>query len=66
MADKHTAAFWAGGAALIAVGGIFMGVTGFEPTKKRGSSGTPSCTVVIKDELGNEYRATLPKREPHN
>jgi len=51
---------------LIAVGGIFMGVTGFEPTKKRGSSGTPSCTVVIKDELGNEYRATLPKREPHN
>lgn len=33
VADKHTAAFWAGGPALIAVGGIFMTVTGFEPTK---------------------------------
>jgi hypothetical protein len=28
------------------------------------AGGTPRCTVVIKDELGNEYRATLPKREP--
>lgn len=37
MADKHTAAFWAGGAALIAVGGIFMAVTGVEPTKTPGT-----------------------------
>ena len=28
------------------------------------AGGTPRCTVVIKDELGDEYRATLPKREP--
>jgi hypothetical protein len=28
------------------------------------AGGTPRCTVVIKDELGNEYRATLPMREP--
>lgn len=34
MADKHTGAIWAGGAALIATGGIFMAVTGFEPTAK--------------------------------
>jgi hypothetical protein len=34
MADKHTAAIWTGGGALIAAGGIFMAVTGFEPTKK--------------------------------
>ena len=33
MADKHTGALWAAGAALIAGGGIFMAVTGFEPTK---------------------------------
>lgn len=25
--------------------------------------GNPSCTVAVEDELGNEYRATLPKRE---
>ena len=37
MADKHSAAFWAGGAALIAGGGIFMAVTGFEPTKTPGT-----------------------------
>jgi hypothetical protein len=34
MADKHTGAIWAGGAALIAAGGIFMTVTALEPTKK--------------------------------
>jgi hypothetical protein len=37
MADKHTAAIWTGGCALIATGGIFMAVTGFEPTKEPGS-----------------------------
>ena len=37
MADRHTAAFWAGGAAFIAGGGIFMAVTGFEPTKTPGT-----------------------------
>ena len=34
MADRHTAALWTAGGALISVGGIFMTVTGFEPTKK--------------------------------
>jgi hypothetical protein len=34
MADKHTAAIWTAGGALIAAGGIFMAVTGFEPTEK--------------------------------
>lgn len=37
MADKHTAAFWTGGAALIAAGGIFIAVTALEPTKKPGT-----------------------------
>ena len=34
VADRHTAALWTAGGALISVGGIFMTVTGFEPTKK--------------------------------
>ena len=34
MADRHAAALWTAGGALISVGGIFMAVTGFEPTKK--------------------------------
>jgi hypothetical protein len=34
VADRHTAALWTAGGALISVGGIFMAVTGFEPTKK--------------------------------
>ncbi len=33
VTDRHTASSWAGGAALIAAGSIFMAVTGFEPTK---------------------------------
>lgn len=37
MAEKHTATAWTGGGALIAAGGIFMAVTGFEPTKKPGT-----------------------------
>ena len=37
VADKHSAAFWVGGAALIAGGGIFMAVTGFEPTETPGT-----------------------------
>jgi hypothetical protein len=41
-------------------------ITGWvvEAVPRKAQGGTPSCTVVIKDELGNEYRATLPKREP--
>ncbi len=33
VTDRHPASSWAGGAALIAAGSIFMAVTGFEPTK---------------------------------
>ena len=25
---------------------------------------TPVCTVIVKDDVGNQYRATLPAREP--
>jgi hypothetical protein len=37
VADKHTAALWTGGGALIAAGGIFMAVTALELTKKPGT-----------------------------
>jgi hypothetical protein len=26
-------------------------------------SGTPRCTVIVKDSIGNQYEAVLPKRE---
>lgn len=41
-------------------------ITGWvvEAAQRKAEGGTPACTVVIKDELGNEYRATLPMREP--
>ena len=29
----------------------------------RRPSGTPCCTVIVKDEIGNEYRTVLPKQE---
>jgi hypothetical protein len=28
------------------------------------SGGTPECTVIVRDDTGNQYRAVLPKREP--
>ena len=37
MADKHSGTLLGAGTALIAVGGIFMAVTGFEPTKTPGT-----------------------------
>jgi hypothetical protein len=41
-------------------------VTGWvvEALPRRAAGGAPGCTIVIRDVLGNEYRATLPKREP--
>jgi hypothetical protein len=41
-------------------------VTGWvvEAVPRRAAGGAPGCTIVIRDVLGNEYRAALLKREP--
>ena len=41
-------------------------ITGWvvEALPRKAAGGTPSCTVVIRDVLGDEYPATLPKQEP--
>jgi hypothetical protein len=41
-------------------------ITGWvvEVVPRKAAGGTPSCVVVIRDVLGNEYPATLPKQEP--
>ncbi len=31
---------------------------------RKPQGGTPECTVIVTDDVGNEYRAKLPKREP--
>ena len=28
------------------------------------SGGTPECVITITDDIGNEYRAVLPRQEP--
>ncbi len=30
----------------------------------RPKGGTPECTVIVRDDTGNTYQATLPRREP--
>jgi hypothetical protein len=41
-------------------------ITGWvvEAVPRKAAGGSPNCTVVIRDVLGNEYPATLPKQEP--
>lgn len=33
------------------------------PVNRPPAGGTPACTVIVKDDVSNEYRATLPARE---
>ena len=41
-------------------------ITGWvvEAVPRKAAGGIINCTVVIRDVLGNEYPATLPKQEP--
>jgi hypothetical protein len=31
---------------------------------RRPMGGTPRCTVIVKDDIGNQYRATIPQQDP--
>jgi hypothetical protein len=35
-----------------------------EAVNRPPGGGTPTCTVIVKDDVGNQYRSTLPPREP--
>lgn len=50
------------GHATVPAGESITGWVVSEVTRPVGG-GTPSCTVAVKDELGNEYRVTWPKEE---
>jgi hypothetical protein len=41
-------------------------ITGWllEPVSRNPAGGTPECTVVVIDDFGNRYLATLPRQEP--
>jgi hypothetical protein len=34
------------------------------PVTRKPRGGTPACTIIVSDSVGNEYRATLPARSP--
>jgi len=34
------------------------------PVTRDPAGGTPKCTIVVKDDIGNEYRKTIKEREP--
>ena len=35
-----------------------------EAVNRPPGGGTPGCTIIVKDDVGNQYRATFPAREP--